>query len=65
MLYPEAYTLIETDLRRGFLKRFPYGVIYGIDHDQNCIVVVAVSHLHREPFYWLDRVDGSCCDNIA
>lgn len=52
--YPKAYTVVETSLRRALVKRFPYGVIYGIDEERGCIVVVAVSHLHREPFYWME-----------
>ncbi|MDO8094347.1 MAG: hypothetical protein Q6360_12795 [Candidatus Brocadiales bacterium] len=45
---------IEPNLRRCLLSRFPYGLIYGVDAD--AIIVVAVSHLHREPRYWIDRI---------
>ncbi|MCX5847266.1 MAG: type II toxin-antitoxin system RelE/ParE family toxin [Deltaproteobacteria bacterium] len=40
-------------IRRCLVKRFPYGIIYGIDSD--IIIILAVAHLHREPRYWLDR----------
>ena len=52
--YPESYILIEKDIRRCLIKRFPYGVLYGIDFDK--IIVIAVAHLHRKPDYWIDRV---------
>jgi len=51
--YPESYILIEKDVRRCLVKRFPYGILYGIDADK--IIVIAVAHLHRKPDYWIDR----------
>ncbi len=51
--YPESYVLIETDVRRCLVKRFPYGILYGIDTDK--IIVIALAHLHRKPDYWMDR----------
>jgi len=52
--YPEAYAVISKDLRRCLIKRFPYGILYGVA--TNKIIVVAVAHLHRKPDYWLDRI---------
>ena len=36
------------------LSRFPYGLIYTIDHGD--VLVLAVAHLHRHPDYWHDRL---------
>ena len=52
--FPLASTEIEPGIRRCLLARFPYGLIYGIDED--LLIVVAVSHLHRQPRYWIDRL---------
>jgi len=52
--FPLASPEIEPGIRRCLLARFPYGLIYGIDG--NLIIVVAVSHLHRQPRYWVDRL---------
>lgn len=52
--YPLSCAEIEPNLRRCLLSRFPYGLIYGIAADT--IIVVAVSHLHREPRYWINRI---------
>ena len=52
--YPKSYALLGSDIRRCLIKRFPYGVLYGIDGDR--IVIVAVAHLHRKPNYWLGRL---------
>jgi len=52
--YPLSCQEIEPELRRGLLSRFPYGIIYGIDDDT--IIIIAVAHLHREPRYWINRI---------
>jgi len=51
--FPMSCPEIEPGLRRCLLARFPYGLIYGMEDDS--IVVVAVTHLHRLPRYWTDR----------
>ena len=52
--FPDAWHPLSADVRRCRLRRFPYGVIYArIDGD---ILVLAISHLHRRPDYWRDRV---------
>jgi plasmid stabilization system protein ParE len=51
--WPLAGKEISPDVRRCLVKRFPYGIIYGIEEDT--IVVVSFAHLHRKPFYWVER----------
>ncbi|MDA8124052.1 MAG: type II toxin-antitoxin system RelE/ParE family toxin [Deltaproteobacteria bacterium] len=51
--WPATGREIFTDVRRCLVKRFPYGIIYGIEEDT--IVVVSIAHLHRKPFYWIER----------
>lgn len=52
--YPEAWSKLSKRTRRCRTKRFPYGVVYQIIGDR--ILIVAVGHLKRKPFYWRDRV---------
>lgn len=52
--FPKAYVLIGKEVRRCLIKRFPYGALYGVHTDK--IIVIAVAHLHRKPFYWTDRI---------
>jgi len=52
--YPEAYRKLGKDVRRCLIKRFPYGILYGLDADK--IIIIALAHLHRKPDYWIDRI---------
>ncbi len=37
----------------GLLHKFPYKLLYALEHDH--IVVIAVAHQHRKPDYWADN----------
>jgi len=52
--FPQAWPVVEDDIRRALVKRFPYGVLYS--EDQENIYIVAVMHLHRNPEYWKQRI---------
>lgn len=52
--FPKAWPIIEEDIRRSLVRRFPYGILYSAEKDGVCIV--AVMHLHREPKYWKHRI---------
>jgi hypothetical protein len=42
------------EIRRRFLGKFPYSVIYAVR--PRVIFVVAVAHFRRAPEYWVDRL---------
>jgi hypothetical protein len=50
---PDAGILITPQVRRRFLKRFPYAVLYALPPEE--IRVVAVAHLSRRSNYWIGR----------
>ncbi len=52
--HPKAWPILDGDVRRCQLKRFPYGVLYS--EEATGIFVIAVMHLHREPDYWKHRL---------
>ena len=54
---PLMYPLETGDIRRCVLKQFPYTLRYAIRGD--LVLIVAVSHQHRAPDYWVDRNAGS------
>jgi len=50
---PQRWPVIQSDIRRRLIHRFPYALFYRVDHDE--IVVLAIAHLHRRPVYWIGR----------
>lgn len=51
--FPTAWPVLEEDIRRCLVKRFPYGVVYSIE--RSGIFILAVMHLRRHPGYWKNR----------
>ena len=52
--YPEIGSIEDNDVRRYFLHKFPYKILYSIE--ANYIYIIAIAHTHREPTYWLKRI---------
>ena len=53
MDYPTAWTIIEGDVRRCVINRFPFAVVYSIEPVG--IFILAVMNLNRDPDYWKQR----------
>ena len=50
---PTTWPVIDDELRRRLVRRFPFGVLYRIEPQE--IVIIAVAHLRRKPGYWKGR----------
>lgn len=53
MQEPFAQPPIYREVRRVFIRRFPYGVFYVVEADR--LVVLAVFHARRDPRAWQGR----------
>jgi len=53
--YPDAWHLLSKNTKRCQTRRFPFGIIYSIQGDM--ILILSVSHLHRKPNHWKNRLD--------
>ena len=51
--YPKSSIIIKKPYRRYLIERFPFGIIY--TEEINSIFIVAVMHLKRKPYYWLEK----------
>jgi plasmid stabilization system protein ParE len=51
--YPKAWPVVEDDVRRCLVNRFPFGVLYSVE--QKDIFILAVMHQRRLPNYWKNR----------
>ena len=54
LTYPGAWQIVEEDVRRYLIKRFPFGIYYCIEGDR--IMIYAAMHMSRDPKYWKDRL---------
>ncbi len=52
-VHPESAPVVHRDIRRRFLRRFPYGVFYRLIRGQ--VIVVACFHAKRSPRIWRSR----------
>jgi toxin ParE1/3/4 len=50
---PHTWRIVEDDIRRYLVRRFPYGIYYTIEGD--LVAIWAVKHLQRDPDYWQQR----------
>lgn len=50
---PTRYAVIDEDVRRCMVRRFPYSILYTIEQDY--ILILAVMHCSRKPGYWKRR----------
>jgi len=53
--WPEAYRCIRPSIRRHFSTTFPYGILY--ENRPDVVRILAVMPLHRDPDYWVHRIE--------
>jgi toxin ParE1/3/4 len=52
---PGMWPILDHQVRRCLVHRFPNGVIYSVDEQKSQLLILAVMHLHRQPGYWSER----------
>jgi len=50
---PSIFRIVRGKVRKCRLRCFPHGLLFMDKTD--CIYIIAVMHLHREPGYWKNR----------
>ncbi|MEW6348413.1 MAG: type II toxin-antitoxin system RelE/ParE family toxin [Thermodesulfobacteriota bacterium] len=53
--YPQARQIVEHDVRRRVIKRFPFGIYYCAEGE--LVTIYAVMHMSRHPDYWRSRIE--------
>lgn len=53
LVHPQAWPILENEVRRCLTRRFPFAILYSIEPDK--VFILAVMHLHRDPDYWKER----------
>ena len=52
---PEIWRIVEADVRRYPMPRFPYGIYYRVFPDE--LRILAFQHYRRHPDHWRPRLD--------
>ena len=52
--FPNAWQILDDDIRRCLTNRFPFGIIYY--QKDNEIIILAVMQLNRKHNYWINRI---------
>ena len=50
---PLSWPQFDAERRRLIVRKFPYSIIYEMHGEE--VVVLAVAHGKRKPYYWVDR----------
>lgn len=53
--FPYAWSLHLKGTRRYLTNKYPYSIVYSLREDE--IVIWAVMHQNRAPYYWVGRLD--------
>jgi plasmid stabilization system protein ParE len=53
--FPHRWRVIEDDVRRGLLSRFPYAFYYWEKLAGEELEILSISHSKRHPLYWTYR----------
>ena len=53
--YPKAWPVVDNDIRKYIMHKYPYSIYYSVD--KNNLHIVVIAHQHRKPNYWIDRIE--------
>ena len=53
---PDRWRILEKDIRRFLMRRFPYSILYRIEGEE--VRILVVKHHSRHPDYWKGRLAG-------
>jgi hypothetical protein len=60
--FPYTWPIETKEIRRCFLHKFPFKILYSIQ--SGTIIVLAFAHFHRKPFYWINRLSNKSTKRI-
>ena len=50
---PEWFLIEADNIYKAYIPKFPYKILFSLDN--NNIVIWAIAHMHRKPWYWKAR----------
>ncbi len=52
---PTWFLIEEDNIYKAYISKFPYKILFTIENNKQ-IIVWAIAHLHRRPWYWQSRM---------
>jgi len=52
---PEWFLLEADNIHKSYIPKFPYKILYTKENN-NSIIIWAIAHMHRKPWYWQKRI---------
>jgi len=49
------FLIEEGDIYKAYIPKFPHKILFTVEND-TVIVVWAVAHMHRKPWFWQSRM---------
>lgn len=50
--HPKSWPIERGEIRKCFVHKFPYKVLYSVQNSN--IIILAIAHQHRKPGYWIE-----------
>ena len=51
---PDWFLIEAENIYKAYIPKFPYKILYTLDKEK--IIVWAIAHMHRKPWYWQSRM---------
>lgn len=52
---PNWYLIEKDNIHKAYVPKFPYKILFTIENNE-IIVIWAIAHMHRRPWYWQSRI---------
>ena len=52
---PEWFLIETGKIYKAYIPKFPYKILYTIENNKK-VIIWAIAHMHRKPWYWQSRV---------
>ena len=51
---PNWFLIEDDNIYKAYIPKFPYKILFTLDNER--IIIWAISHMHRKPWYWQSRM---------
>ncbi|MGA7722300.1 MAG: hypothetical protein WCA84_14105 [Ignavibacteriaceae bacterium] len=52
---PQWFLVEAGNIHKAYIPKFPYKILFTIENSET-IIIWAIAHLHRKPWYWQSRI---------